>query len=201
MLLLLLFYFVWHFMQFFFLPPLYILFLSHSRDEPTQLAALKLVQRMVQHQTLKQEYTAAIMPLIFKFGEHSSEDCRALMYEVLITAYSNLVWAKISTEYNKGVARIIAKTIARVRAKNTWTRARVIVREDLNNIILNEDISVCLGPIVYYLCQVVLMLYVYVECIRAEKRKERVQLEKRWGPWWRAWGTSYSWDCQMTQKP
>ena len=56
-----------------------------------QTAALKLVQGMVQHQTLKNEEMSALFPLVTKFGGHSSESCRLLMYETLIVAYSNIL--------------------------------------------------------------------------------------------------------------
>lgn len=61
------------------------------RDEPTQLAALKLVLGMVQHQTLSHDQLCSLMPLLIKFGQHSSEHCRTVMYEVLIIAYGNIM--------------------------------------------------------------------------------------------------------------
>ena len=61
------------------------------RDEPTQTAALKIVQGMVQHQTLSEEDMATLLPVVVKFGTHSSVTCRTSMYETLITAYSNLL--------------------------------------------------------------------------------------------------------------
>jgi hypothetical protein len=61
------------------------------RDEPTQTAALKIVQGMVQHQTLNEEQLCSLLPLVTKFGSHSSEACRVLMYDTLITAYGNIL--------------------------------------------------------------------------------------------------------------
>ena len=60
------------------------------RDEPTQIAALKIVQSMVQHHTLSNAEMTALLPAVVKFGTHSSVTCRTVMYETLITAYSNL---------------------------------------------------------------------------------------------------------------
>ncbi len=62
------------------------------RDEPTQTAALKLVQGMVQHQTLTNEQLEGLLPLVTKFGTHGSEACRGLMYGILITAYGNILY-------------------------------------------------------------------------------------------------------------
>lgn len=66
------------------------------RDEPIQTAALKLVQGMVQHQTLSNEQLKSLLPLVTKFGSHSSETCRLVMYETLIVAYSNILWGTLS---------------------------------------------------------------------------------------------------------
>lgn len=62
------------------------------RDEPTQTAALKIVQGMVQHQTLSNEQLSSVLPLVAKFGSHSSDTCRVLMYDTLITAYRNILY-------------------------------------------------------------------------------------------------------------
>lgn len=61
------------------------------RDEPTQMAALKIVQSMVQHQTLSDDQLTGLLPLLTSFDSHSSEGCRVLMYEILITAYDNIM--------------------------------------------------------------------------------------------------------------
>ena len=58
------------------------------RDEPTQEAALKIVQGMLRH--LDQEQTCTLLPLITAFGSHSSQTCRLLMYDILIWIYSNM---------------------------------------------------------------------------------------------------------------
>ena len=61
----------------------------YYRDEPTQMAALKIVQGMVQHHTLTLEQTSSILPLITGFGSHPSQPCRIIMYDTLITLYNN----------------------------------------------------------------------------------------------------------------
>ena len=55
------------------------------------MAALKISQSMVQHQTLNDEEMASLLPVVITFGMHSSVTCRTVMYETLITAYSNLL--------------------------------------------------------------------------------------------------------------
>lgn len=66
-------------------------FYCHHRDEPTQTAALEIVQGMVQHQTLNYEELSELLPFLTQFGNHSSETCRRLMYEILIVAYGNIM--------------------------------------------------------------------------------------------------------------
>lgn len=61
------------------------------RDEQTQRAALRVVQAMVQHQILSCEQLAELVPIVTGFSGHISEDCRMLMYETLIKAYSNIL--------------------------------------------------------------------------------------------------------------
>ena len=58
------------------------------RDEPTQMAALKIVQGMVQHRTLSLEQTAVLLPLVKAFGSHPSQPCRLVMYDTLIALYN-----------------------------------------------------------------------------------------------------------------
>ena len=53
------------------------------------MAALKVVQSMVQHQTLSLEQTTALLPLLTAFGSHPSQPCRLIMYDTLITVYNN----------------------------------------------------------------------------------------------------------------
>lgn len=67
-----------------------MLFILPYRDEPTQLAALEIVKRLSQHRHLETEHTAAIVPMVTEFGNHSSEACRQLMYETLIIMYNNI---------------------------------------------------------------------------------------------------------------
>ena len=53
------------------------------------MASLKIVQSMVQHQTLSLEQTTTLLPLLTDFGSHPSQPCRLVMYEILITVYNN----------------------------------------------------------------------------------------------------------------
>ena len=64
--------------------------LKLDRDEPTQLAALEIVKRLSQHHHLDTKQTAALVPMITGFGSHSSEQCRQLMYEILVIIYNNI---------------------------------------------------------------------------------------------------------------
>eukprot|EP00731_Ephydatia_muelleri_P028749 Em0020g393a len=60
--------------------------LSH-RDEPTQLACLAIVQKMLRN--LSNEQMTELLPLITAFGSHGSLECRVAMYDILIWIYNH----------------------------------------------------------------------------------------------------------------
>ena len=68
----------------------FINYCYNCRDEPTQLAALKICQGMLQH--LSYAHLSELLPLLTAFGHHSSQQCRLLMYDIFIWIYTNLWW-------------------------------------------------------------------------------------------------------------
>lgn len=57
------------------------------RDEPTQLACLAIVQKMLRN--LSNEQMTELLPLITAFGSHGSLECRVAMYDILIWIYNH----------------------------------------------------------------------------------------------------------------
>ena len=71
--------------------------LALCRDEPTQLAALNLCQGMLPR--LGQDQLAELLPLLREFGRHSSQQCRVVMYDILVWAYNNTWWVVASEPF------------------------------------------------------------------------------------------------------
>ena len=57
------------------------------RDEPTQLACLRIVRGMLPH--LSGEQLCSLVPFVTAFGSHLSLECREVMYDVLTWIYNN----------------------------------------------------------------------------------------------------------------
>ncbi|CAI8051260.1 DNA-dependent protein kinase catalytic subunit [Geodia barretti] len=80
------------------------------RDEPTQLAALNICQAMLRLLELQQ--LAELLPLLREFSRHSSQNCRVVMYDILIWTYNN-TWLKMFAFWNEE-SRLASNTLGRL---------------------------------------------------------------------------------------